>query len=598
MTFLPLLFAMPLLGGGDPISAPAPAALDEADSVVRRYDLPAIAHLVHRYDMTRQLFPGSRTPWDHDGPEGVWSIEPDMIRDAIETFYGEELEYEGRMMWENEDGQLLVRAPEALHGRLEELLDFFAAAASSVTELQIDVVYLPMDAAGAAGPTGLVDQAAAERLLALAGGSGGAESYTIQVRGNSVAHLNLTSEHSFFGDYDVEVAENAFAFDPRRISMSSGMRVEVGAYPAPGGCNLALLVQHGTPTGPLRPYTQELAGQISADNGVHYYDGPEQLQAFSIAQRTYALNTALPDGKALVLRSHLDLNEMRDTQYMIVRRLGAAPQAMLSAELDGAGGELHMIRGYALSAPRFTFHGELAHGALSTLRMQQRDWYDDGLLVADLEHYGFDVEYEMLTASAPQLDFSDDGTWIVGRRSESADDEGDRRRGDKALAEALAALQPPSEVVNLTLAASRNGKGLSRQVTCDFPLRLGYESAVVLGVEGTRLFDYDVEIAKQSTVPDPVVGLDIDGLAFLLRADRAVDGGLDLTLRGVVNLQRDSVVFEPRGPGFGALDQRFYDRLQLDQTVHVAAGGDGSVVIGNAQGGGEAGALKLRIQVR
>jgi len=591
MTILSLLLASALMGG-DASTAPAVSAFDDANSVVRRYALSAVARVAHRYHQDRRLLPGSRTPWHDDGPEHQWVLEPDLVRDALEVYYGEELEYEGRMMWETEEGELIVRAPEALQARVRELVDFFADAASSITGIRVDVVQLSAASSGAAQPGGLVDVGTAARLIAQA--EGAVETYQLQVRGNELASLDMTTEHSFFGDYDVEVAQGAYAFDPRRTSMSSGVRMEVGAYPAPGGCRLALLVRHGTPTGPVRSVPMEAAGLISNEGGTAIYSGPEQLESLAIAQRTFALNTLLPDGQALVLRSSLDLYDTDGVQYLIVRREGAAPQAVVGAALGG-GRELHLVRGYALSAPRFEFEGELAHGALATMSLQQRDWYDEGLLRARLKHHGFDPERELLEFLAPEFEFNDDGSWIVARgRSEEG---GGSARGGEALRAAVEELQREAEAVTLGLEVQRKGNGLSKRVTCDLTVCLGQESAVVLGVESTRLFDFDIETAQGSSVPDPGVGLDIDGLALVLRVDRAPDGSLDVTLSGAANLLRETGEFDPRARLFGAIENRVYDRLQVDEVLRIPEGARRAVSIGNAGRAG-AGTLELKIQVR
>jgi hypothetical protein len=121
---------------------------------------------------------------------------------------------------------------------------------------------------------------------------------------------------------------------------------------------------------------------------------------------------------------------------------------------------------------------------------------------------------------------------------------------------------------------------------------------VVLGVEGTHLVDYDVEIATKSNLSDPIVTLDLDGLALLIEPRRAPGGGLDLRLRGSANLLREVASFDAGLPTLAGIEQRVIDRLVLDETVRIGPGSGQSLQLGNTAGSGESGALRLRIQVR
>ena len=203
-----------------------------------------------------------------------------------------------------------------------------------------------------------------------------------------------------------------------------------------------------------------------------------------------------------------------------------------------------------------------------------------------------------MASAAPHLDFDDDGSWIVARRTKDRGGEASGGDGGRALRDALTSLEPPSEVVNLKITASRNGKGLSNAVACEFPVRLGYESAVSLGVEGTHLFDLDVEIAKKPTVTDPSVALILDGMAFIVRVRRALDGSHEVELRGAVSLLREELQFDARAQSFSNITERFYDRLQVNESLRIGAGGDGTLTLGNTSSSDQAGALKLKIQVR
>ncbi len=597
MTILNLLLTLPLLGGGE---APAPATLEKAAVVLRRYDLADVNRLLSTSESSRRLLPASlRSRSEAEWHPLVWSINPDLIIGAIQDYLDPELDAQGWMVWEDDQGQLLVRAPESTHAQISGLLDFFASVAGATTEFQIDVLELPLKAEMGVLPSGIVESAVADKLIGSLGSTYRNESYTLQVPATAAARLDMTTEHTFIGDYSVEVAEGVGIYDPKTISMTSGMRLDISAFPAPGGCHLALVVRHGSPTGPLKDVPLKCNGVMAAESDGRKIFGPQQRGSMSMSMRTYALNTALPDGKALVLRSTLDLSEGGGTQYLVLRKMGATPPAIHEITLGNENNKIHLVSTQALSVPvlqfgmppnRDTFSShELCESGLRGVHLESK--LDPELQSTET---GVEVLRDMMQMSKFR---AVDRLAMITRFSHGPAQE-ECELEEQELIQLVDQLQSPIEMVSVSIQVTRGGAELSRDIQCEIPLRLGVESAIVTGIEGTRLYDYEVEIAAKAAVTEPVVGLDLEGLVLLVKVSRARSGGFDLQLRGMVKLQRKLSTFDPIIAGFGSIEQEASDFLELNDVVHVPATGNRSLVLGNTASGGDSKGIRFQIQVR
>lgn len=577
-------------------SPPAHAASDpENDSVVRSYDLDAMSGQYRSARRRVRLFPGShhREFYDEYDVEELQSMEFDRIYELVYSLLGEEVEYEGRMIWMSNEGKLVLRAPEPVQARVQEILGFVAAAQSSQTHLLVDVIEVPSGPSNAGPVSGVVDLSQARRLLAMAERGGASESYRLLINFAGGGRVSNTSHHSFVGDYDVEVAQDAFALDPTMMTMTSGLELEVSAAPAKGGTRLTIALSHGTPTGPIEEVEMELSGLTNNDNGGVVYDvGAERIERFAVMQRSMALQTVLPTGKALVFHTGAQLATAETTQLVVLRQEGRGLLPVQSSAFQQGPGEVHLVNLRAMAPYHYGLQGQaLAGGARMLLARQDTDNYDVDLW-AELEQHDTGFYDDLLGNLGDESDlmWDSDDHWFIAYRGEQEDPEAERRDVGSMYAAAADALMPETEVVPLTLEIERSGEDGSRGLKLYLPVLVGARSAVSIGVESTVIRDYNVEIAQGSAIVDPITGVEIDGAALALLPQRTADGRLLLQVRGFVQLLSEDRSFDPKGPALSPVHLPQYDRLLIDETLDLSSG---SAVLGNTNVEGRAGSVRL-----
>lgn len=597
------------LCGPQAVSGPSiPAALEaaeptvpstraEPDGVVKRYDLSAHNLLVDAHLPGNLLLPGSPRIWDEeDGTELVWAIDEDLILELVQTLCGDEFEYEGRVIMHS-SGQLLVKAPPRVHAKVSGILSFLGEALHAYTELQVDVIDLSDKAAAGAG-TGLVDIAEAERICTLGASATRLQSYRVPLFPGRAAKLDLTRQHRFLADYDVEVAQGAFAHDPVIHTMISGTRLEIRGAPAAGGLSLTVLFRHGSPTGELEEVDLDQHGFVGSEAGQNILGGPRMTQSFGVIGRAFACNTALPSGQALVLRSALDLKDAGGAQLVIVRQIGAPLRTVYGTGALGTGSDLSLVNLQSLVPPRLVFRGSLLEKQLRVLEADRLHWYEfDPLLTTEIDWGECDGLAELIQRSCPDRQFSGDGSfrWLIGRYDPELSRElGESGEEASKVEEVVRSLIPEDEVVQVSFTLRRRGEGVSKGARCDLVASVGHTSAVVLGVEATTTTDYDIEIAQASAVADPVTWMSFDGLALTVSPRRNVSGDLFLELRGFAHLLSREDSFDPVAPLHGGMDQQLFDQLLVDEILTVTEENGGTFRIGDTDGGGP---LTLDVQV-
>lgn len=595
MIFLSLISVLSFCAGDAPAGPSAPAPSAESDGVIRRYDLEACNLRTSLGGSLELLLPASAESWlDEGGYESGMALDPDGIVELIQTLCGDEFEYEGRYLYHTE-GLLVVKAPPRLQAKIGEILSFVEGATHSRTELQIDVIDLaeplprPVD-------TGLVSLAEAERIAALVPSTAPRQSYRVELRPGRTAAVDLTRHHRFLGDYDVEVAQAAFAHDPVVHTMISGTRLEIAGSPVGDALALSVLYRHGTPTGEAEEVDLDQHGFVGSEAGQTFLRGPRLTQRLGMAGRSFACNIVLPEGRALVLRSTLDLAEASGTQLVLVRRAGPSRHAIHRMTSRSDVLDLTLVELGSLAPRRSSFSGILLDRQLRLIDADRLHWYEsDPLLAARLEWREDSTQSLIEEAFPDRWSWSSD-TWLVSHESPDQDGEGrDVSRDRLDYAALVESLLPEEEVVEVSLALQRRGEGVSKGAECDLVAGVGLTSAVVLGVEATKTIDYDVEIAHSSTVADPITCIRFDGLVLTVTPRRTPTGELSLELRGLANLLRESRAFDPIATLHGRLDQELFDRLLVDEVLTVTEQNGGRFRLGDV-GGGES--LELMVQVR
>lgn len=566
----------------------AAQAPEVAEAVFRRYDFAAHSGQGRDWDQPVNLFPGTRKPNSTGEGGTMWSFYPDDIQQLLLDTLGDELEYEGRHHQLSEDGQFLLRAPESVHASVRKILSFLGEATGSSASLRVEILTVE-DGAMPRLKSGVVDMADIARIGTGITAPITRELYSMPLTVNRMASMDGAGVNTFLGDFYVEVAQQAFGYDPVVVQMLSGTRLQVMTSPTEGGCNLGLIYWHGTANGGIEDRNLDIRGRISSETGFSGSTGPDRLQSFSVGQRTLALNTMIPTGKALVIQTNLDLAESQGSQWIVLSIEGRLQPTTRHLRLAN-GTEIYLIRNDSFAPATIEVHNNGFHANELTSRFRAQLDNTEGGLMASFRRGEVDVSGDALNSMLPDLSWHVSREWtmvVVGLEEDATGSE-----GIPALVEAI---QPRSELVQISLFIDRPGEGDSRSLSCFLPLRVGIESCIVLGTEASSISEFNVEIAQGSSVNDPIGGIDLDGTILFIHPRRTVDGELRLRIRGGVQLLRDRQVLEAKDLSFSQMELPVYDRLEFDQTIHVH--GAGAFVIGNDAKTRSGSSLSLSVQV-
>ncbi len=586
MLHLLALALLPSLNGAsDPAVAP---------SVLRMHDIGAAAPRVGRIHFLAGLVPlihGNYLEVESDvQPHG----DADALVDLLRAMNPEEWEYAGRELNLGDDGRLLVQAPAALQESTARFLAWMEREIGRSTDLIVDVVTLPAGASGAPIPAIVtaaeverhVQGAVAHRRYALTSTAGG----TARIRDERAVRIVV--------DYDVEIAESTNMFDPVVVEQRLGLRLFATAAPGPNGLWLALVCSETEAIGGIEERELRYDALVSAKERLSMLSAPRARQDLPFVNRSLALSTFLPDGKALALQTEVAAGGGRGPRVVFVRAERPAPTILTSLPREVFG---------AASTPGLML---LEHGSVAPPGIELESSSDSGGLPGDLgSRFGSglwllaarivrgdtDAVLDRLNSDGPpsrEVELWD--SWALLRTAPRAG--GDSRAGELPDAAELLGLlvpTPRTATVNLALRHGAGGRAIAR---CTLPIRAGAPSAAVLGDERLVLADFDVEVACGSSVADPVIASVFQGLVVRLDARATADGGLSIEI--------DARASTPRGPQrefalgtplLGAIDGQDADRLE-DRRRLVLPKGPGSARIVMGDGSATSGGLMLEVE--
>ncbi len=580
MMLLELLIALPFVGG------PLLPAGEAAESVYRTYDLAAHCGRDTHYERDGHLFPGSLvSPELPEFDRDIWTFEPSMIVDTLHSFLLDELEYEGRHYGITENDGFALYAPESVHRQVRQILSVFSHASRSSAHLQVDIFNVP--AGSASLPAGVLKLEDAKKALDLFADQL-TESYSIPLKVSLPSSIEAAKRQECLLDYDVEVASNSMSFDPIMVSMLTGTRLQVKANPSANGCDLALIYWNGDQARKMKSHPFDTRGVTNSEQGRKDERGPEVIQSTSIKQRTLALNTSIPRERALVLGLNMDVHGGQSEQRVMLRLVGEM-QPNLQSHALGADKKLHLVRRDFLTPSKVNLHGggHALAGSVGRLqdKLQKFSW--EFLATFDNEESEFGIDLLQTTLEDSELMFPEG--WMLCLENGEASS-----KVQKTLEQLVTSMTPPSELLQVSMEVQRPGK--ERNVlSYQLPLRIGAQSALVLGVESSAIRDYDVEIAQGSSVADPITCIDLDGAICLMRPTRTEDGRIQLHVQLTAQVIDQAAQTGSQDGSFGRIDQARYSQLVLDQIVPFGADGAQTVQLGNSTRTGEALGLKVTL---
>ena len=558
---LPLFFLLPTLANGGDTSADEPVA--------RVYDLSGLFVAADGSASADRVFPLLHgEPDEADGDER--ELDRELPRQILRGLLAGDFEAKGVDVEDAGDERLIVRATPAVHERVRASLAAIDRALAASLELELCVLRLE----GASDlRAGTVPEAQAAAWIDAAAGAGRLQRMAVRVGRGTVGTVDVGHQSDFLGDFDVEVAEGAQTFDPVMFPLRLGTSLSLRASAGRGGHFVALALRRASPSGELRRRTLERAtGLLAGDTLLNRTRGIQQ-ESQPVLGRSLALNAFLPEGQALVVLLEHAPAGVREA--LVLRavggglpapgRLTAGPggqdMALLDATRWSPPAAVGSLRELLAVAPETLPYPRLGEGQVWMGTRPSGPDEDPGeLLERALE----------LGASQPDLS---EGWWPL--RAVTLDEVEARRLEDFA---------PTGGNVTVGLALRRGERVLAE---VELPLLVGRDSELVLCSEDLYVFDADVEIAKYSSVEDPVAREVLEGLFASLRPLRSPSGALLLELRvaGVspAGARRTLALADSAS---GQIEAQAHDYLVADELLRLEPGvGARTVRLGDAAGG-------------
>ena len=600
---LPVFFALAL--HDDPTVVTEEATLQEAD-VVRFYDLSTMPF---SYQPEGDALAMSLVPHVEfntaDERNNYAEVDQDMevnsVVDLIEQLYGDEFEYAGRRLQLSDRGRMVVRAPEAVHGRVASLLAFLDGSVNAQTRVRVDVVGGLQASMGTVPDGSVISAVDADSWIATAARGGRHKSYEVVLRADRPNVLDLSREVQVVLDYDVEIAQASAIADPIVGTASVGTRMAMRGAATEEGLALALAWKRGDVIS-LKDKDLDLSMFISAsEKPTAFVAAFSVLQNLEVMTRSFALNTMIPRGKAIVLQSVVDLHRGSASEIVILRQVGADLPTLRRLPLNDEGAELILADLGTLAVPALSAVGtSLLPGYVP--RDSRAHLWTSGDLEARSTSWNADMMIELLFDSVEYLSVEHTGRWLVGHSQLHSFEErkAEQLEEQKQLLAGLADMRARPELLDLTVTVSRPGSRASAPLRARVPVRLGESCSMAIGIEDSEVADYDVEVAQFASIGDPRIHWLFDGLAIWIKPSLDVNGQLVLDVRGGVHLLTGRERFDLGGVISDFVEQSEFVHLFVNevQRLEASANGEWRATFGDRAESGSTDALRMEIVVR
>ena len=509
------------------------ADLEEAETLVTAFhDLSPLRQLSRRHQASLHVLP-RQLRWDSE--EHGMEVD-DLVQNLLYEFVTPDVfEYEGRAMDLMEDGRLMVRAPEAVHGRVNRLLEGLAAAAGRHATLALDVYALGAGRAlpaelDAAGLAALVEQGALQPV----------HRRRDQVRVGDTGQFENIQLQTVVTRWDAEVAQQAGMVYPEPGEIALGLHYMVRVEDVPGEAGQRL--RFGVVLRRLLELRErEVSGlsRIVSNDAAHSFNSNLVVQAPRVGFARLVGSRVLDAGEGVVAVAR-HVGDDLDLDWVVHLRLVEVDPA--PAPLDFGDIALAWVDTSAIAWPSLQLPRPSAAGLAGE---------DDGRLVGLEEAEGESVPFpaEHTVDWMHLLYELEEPTWFY--------DEWDRDPSETLMAQepewavlvapparmeqrlaAVASLAPAHRNLQLDLSVMETSgpRGATREVCrASVALEGGSQGGALLGAWHSLLREVEVEIAQGSVVTLPEVrsygeGLDVRATATPAGKVRLDIAAVDLTV--------------------------------------------------------------------
>jgi hypothetical protein len=538
-----------------PASVTSPAA---GETVMRVVDLGSLTIRSSGSGLSDTIWPALA----YEETETAWDLSLDVDEEAparlLRLLFARDFELEGNSIEYQGQGLFAIQAPPALHERIGKILP--AASAVIGSELELEFAFVKLDEPLQQG-TALVPEAQASALVEAAAKEGRAARRRFSL--SSARPETFSQGHwvEVVTEYDVEVAQGTFVFDPQPWRVQLGTRIAIRAAPGKGGTHLAFNLRRARATGAISERYLTRSSRIGNEQQSGT-ETPDILhQRLPILDEGLGLSTFLPEGQALAIAS--SQGNASQGEVLIVRRVGG--NLARTAKLGSGSEALLLVDLTAWSPPYVTSSWD----EQGTAQRPSDPYYEGPSVTIGLgapRERGVDVApliYNLVDRETIG-NVEEFGPWLALAP-----------KGDAALPDLeaeYAELAPDQRVVQVALTLKAPG-AKTPIASLSLPLRAGATSSAVLGVEDTYVGNVDVEVAQYASVEDPMVRALFDGMMLELEPHFALDGSLSLRLRGQASVRDGDPQKHLLARGsIGEIETASESFLMIAETLHFPAG--------------------------
>jgi hypothetical protein len=563
---------------------------DEQPIVLRAYDITTASPFTQ--PAAGSTIPLIRSEQSDDlGPVTESARSEDTCIDILTQLQAAEWELPDRSLRVGSNGRLVVSAPAPLQDAVALTLGFMSDTFGRRTHLVFDVVTTKLAEADS-----MPAQVAVSDLARWISSADSHQSFDVEFAPGEHGRVRAQRAVDIVRAYNTEIAERSTAFAPVEQRLMTGLALECSTAPAPGGSWLALALQDVTPSGGVQDAEARNEGRITTDSGNATVRGPSRVQRLPLDERILALNAYLPDGKALAVRTSLDLDGAKATRIVFVHQGSAAIGAVarLPDDVKRALGphDAAFVRTDAYVLPRarvFTGLGE-ARLLLDTLSPSYPKMVENRYARPGLEQDSSDELLDLMSSFEADRSVISAGTWAVLLGP-------DRASIDGTLAK-LSTLLPDPRSFQATISLKRGSRASETVARAVLAVRPGARSTLVLGRETTENHMINTYIANGASASSTTSYQRFDGIAVSVEPRVTSKGDLDVLLIAHAAAPHGQArQFDFGVSSIAPVDQQDTDALDDVRTVTFAKSDKGPkrIVLGN--NGTSEEALTLEVEI-